>query len=60
MTNDEMNRSVGGAAPYGAVQPRMVTALWAALTGALTAWLGFAPVGWWWFPYFRVCCARGA
>ena len=30
----------------------MVTALWAALTGALTAWLGFAPVGWWWFPYF--------
>jgi len=23
----------------------------AAIAGALTAWLGFAPVGWWWFPY---------
>ena len=23
----------------------------AAIVGALTAWLGFAPVGWWWFPY---------
>ena len=23
----------------------------AAIFGALTAWLGFAPVGWWWFPF---------
>jgi apolipoprotein N-acyltransferase len=23
----------------------------AALSGALTAYLGFAPVGWWWFPF---------
>ncbi|MGL4231019.1 MAG: apolipoprotein N-acyltransferase [Casimicrobium sp.] len=23
----------------------------AALIGALTAWLGFAPIGWWWVPY---------
>lgn len=23
----------------------------AATSGALTAWLGFAPVGWWWVPY---------
>ena len=25
--------------------------LLSALVGALTAWLGFAPVGWWWFPF---------
>ncbi|MBL8309427.1 MAG: apolipoprotein N-acyltransferase [Burkholderiales bacterium] len=29
----------------------MLTVLLAAVAGALTAWLGFAPVGWWWFPY---------
>lgn len=29
----------------------MLTLLLSALVGALTAWLGFAPVGWWWFPY---------
>lgn len=29
----------------------MLTLLLSALAGALTAWLGFAPVGWWWFPY---------
>ena len=23
----------------------------AATSGALTAWLGFAPIGWWWVPY---------
>ncbi len=23
----------------------------AAAAGALTAWLGFAPMGWWWFPF---------
>ena len=23
----------------------------AAAAGALTAWLGFAPIGWWWFPF---------
>ena len=23
----------------------------AAVVGALTAWLGFAPIGWWWFPF---------
>ncbi len=25
--------------------------LFAAFVGALTAWLGFAPIGWWWVPF---------
>ncbi len=33
----------------------MIVRLWApiaaAIIGALTAWLGFAPVGWWWAPF---------
>ncbi len=33
----------------------MIARLWApgvaATVGALTAWLGFAPIGWWWFPF---------
>ncbi len=33
----------------------MIARLWtpvaAASGGALTAWLGFAPIGWWWFPF---------
>ena len=28
-----------------------IAPLLAALFGALTGWLGFAPVGWWWFPF---------
>jgi len=28
-----------------------ITLLVATLAGALTAWLGFAPIGWWWVPY---------
>ena len=30
---------------------RWLTPFAAAIVGALTAWLGFAPVGWWWFPF---------
>ena len=30
---------------------RLLVPAAAALTGALTAWLGFAPVGWWWVPF---------
>lgn len=33
----------------------LIARLWppvaAAIVGALTAWLGFAPLGWWWFPF---------
>ena len=28
-----------------------IAPLFALLLGALTAWLSFAPVGWWWFPF---------
>ena len=28
-----------------------IAPLLAALFGALTGWLGFAPIGWWWFPF---------
>ena len=44
MTSDE-GSSVGGGLPT------LLTLSSAAFAGALTAWLGFAPVGWWWFPY---------
>lgn len=30
----------------------MIGPIAAALAGSLCAWLGFAPTGWWWFPYF--------
>jgi apolipoprotein N-acyltransferase len=29
----------------------MISLTVAALAGALTAYLGFAPIGWWWFPF---------
>jgi len=44
MTSDE-GSSVGRGLPT------LLTLSSAAFAGALTAWLGFAPVGWWWFPY---------
>lgn len=60
MTSDE-GRRVGSPLPTRSAPaesavtgsgPRTLLALsFAALAGALTAWLGFAPVGWWWFPY---------
>ena len=30
---------------------QLIAPLLAALFGALTGWLSFAPVGWWWFPF---------
>ena len=29
----------------------MISLLAAALAGSLTAYLSFAPIGWWWVPY---------
>ena len=33
------------------MQFQFLAPLFAAFVGALTAWLGFASMGWWWFPF---------
>jgi apolipoprotein N-acyltransferase len=37
----------------------LLFALFAALAGSLTAYLGFAPIGWWWFPYIGFAVLAG-
>jgi len=68
MTGDERGR-VGSPEPtkpvtagdpvVGRGLPTLQALSLAALAGALTAWLGFAPIGWWWFPYLGFAALAG-